>query len=461
MKGISHHAVAERLGVWLTECVGRTVTLVLEAAEENEIGVECVAVYDVDEHLGYIDDNQKHELLVVLRRKGKRTLRSRIVGYDPGRGAEHGWSHARLVIEAPRLRQGDKAVAEAAAEALRQVPQSPWKGWSYEGPLLPRTQTTKKLDTVLTVLAEMIEEEEPWSDVASHYVAAFCRHAYIDLSAEMRLETLRLLTWLSRGEGEMLKWHDTVLAVMNNMMSDEVRGLIVRLLIDDRASSAACHAMVESSRLDMDYLNSCFEAMPYKIDWSSNDLTEKKRFVAKLYYDSTLSRKQLEQVYTVLAVRKCCWLEGEKQRGTAVADTEVNWIRRQHEHLLELLVGKMDKDMGKHTANGDVTCATVPAEDARRANDSGDDAMHPEEELFVFVHPEVDDAEEAMIHRQVKRLVRHFGMKEICDYLYDMAKAKKILLPQRVNAIYDELVRMGMPTGEGYAQKTFEKYYKR
>lgn len=57
VKGISHHDVAERLGVWLPECVGKMVTLGVESAEENEIGVECVAVYDVDEHLCNIDDN--------------------------------------------------------------------------------------------------------------------------------------------------------------------------------------------------------------------------------------------------------------------------------------------------------------------------------------------------------------------------------------------------------------------
>lgn len=88
VKGISHHDVAERLGVWLPECVGRMVTLVVESAEENEIGVECVAVYDEDEHLGYIDDNQKQELLAVLHTGHRHTLRSHIIGYNEGKGAE-------------------------------------------------------------------------------------------------------------------------------------------------------------------------------------------------------------------------------------------------------------------------------------------------------------------------------------------------------------------------------------
>lgn len=86
VKGISHHDVAGRLGVWLPECVGRMVTLVVESAEENEIGVECVAVYDVDEHLGYIDDNQKQGLLTVLHAGRRHTLRSHIISYNGVRG---------------------------------------------------------------------------------------------------------------------------------------------------------------------------------------------------------------------------------------------------------------------------------------------------------------------------------------------------------------------------------------
>lgn len=84
-----------------------------------------------------------------------------------------------------------------------------------------------------------------------------------------------------------------------------------------------------------------------------------------------------------------------------------------------------------------------------------------EEDLFHFVHPEVDEQEEVKVHQQVKRLVGRFGIKEICEYLTDMAASKKILLPQNVKVAYDELVRMGMPDGEGFAYKTFEKYYKR
>lgn len=89
------------------------------------------------------------------------------------------------------------------------------------------------------------------------------------------------------------------------------------------------------------------------------------------------------------------------------------------------------------------------------------DTIPADEELFHFIHPEVEDSEEVKIHQAVKKLVKRFGVKEICDYLSQMASEKKILLPQSVKVAYDELVRMGMPNGEGFALKTFEKYYRK
>ena len=81
------------------------------------------------------------------------------------------------------------------------------------------------------------------------------------------------------------------------------------------------------------------------------------------------------------------------------------------------------------------------------------------EELFHFIHPSVDEDQEWAIHREVKRLVKCNGVQEICSYLKQMAAEKKVLLPQMPSAAYAELVRMGMPSGEGFNESTFRKYY--
>ena len=89
------------------------------------------------------------------------------------------------------------------------------------------------------------------------------------------------------------------------------------------------------------------------------------------------------------------------------------------------------------------------------------DGQERDEELFHFIHPLVDSAHEWQVHDEVKRLVRRQGLQEICRYLSQLSEAQKVLLPQNAEKAYNELVRLGMPDGEGYSLKTFTKYYKR
>lgn len=83
------------------------------------------------------------------------------------------------------------------------------------------------------------------------------------------------------------------------------------------------------------------------------------------------------------------------------------------------------------------------------------------EELFHFIHPTIDTKDEWRIHEEVKRLVRRNGIQEICQYLLQMKRDNKILLPQSLSVAYNELVRMGMPNKEGFNERTFQKYYRR
>ena len=81
------------------------------------------------------------------------------------------------------------------------------------------------------------------------------------------------------------------------------------------------------------------------------------------------------------------------------------------------------------------------------------------EELFHFVHPELDETEAWRIHDAVKRIVKLQGIQMICQYLTQLKDEKKVLLPPNPSAAYTELVRMGMPDGEGFNEATFRKYY--
>lgn len=83
------------------------------------------------------------------------------------------------------------------------------------------------------------------------------------------------------------------------------------------------------------------------------------------------------------------------------------------------------------------------------------------EGLTFFIHPSVDAEQGWQIHDEIVRLVACQGIQEICRYLSQLSGEKKALLPQNAEKAYNELVRLGMPNGEGFSLKTFMKYYKR
>ena len=78
-----------------------------------------------------------------------------------------------------------------------------------------------------------------------------------------------------------------------------------------------------------------------------------------------------------------------------------------------------------------------------------------------FVHPSVDVEEQWQIHDEIVRVVARQGIQERCKNRSQLSEAQKVLLPQNAEKAYNELVRLGMPDGEGYSLKTFTKYYKR
>ena len=81
------------------------------------------------------------------------------------------------------------------------------------------------------------------------------------------------------------------------------------------------------------------------------------------------------------------------------------------------------------------------------------------EEPCLFIHPSIDSNQEWQIHHEIKRLVKRQRIQDICLYLRQMRKENKVLLPQSPSVAYAELVRMGMPQGEGYNENTLRKYY--
>lgn len=116
------------------------------------------------------------------------------------------------------------------------------------------------------------------------------------------------------------------------------------------------------------------------------------------------------------------------------------------------VIGSQTNYIGDHLAQKD---GKTPHEDIPHSEDN----VERNEELFHFVHPEIEDEEAWRIHDAVKRLVAHQRVPEICAYLKELKQKGKILLPSVSAVMYKELVRLGMPTGNGYSEKHFTNSY--
>ena len=130
------------------------------------------------------------------------------------------------------------------------------------------------------------------------------------------------------------------------------------------------------------------------------------------------------------------------------------------------IIDRQDRFLGA-TKAPQVNISILDKNAACRVSDSDYERLHKEQqvapeqedEIFHFIHPSVECKDEWCIHNEVKRLVTRNGLQEICQYLLQMKKDNKILLPQSPSVAYHELVRMGMPDKEGCNENTFRKYY--
>lgn len=145
----------------------------------------------------------------------------------------------------------------------------------------------------------------------------------------------------------------------------------------------------------------------------------------------------------------------EKKVEYEVANVENGGIGIQISHgVLKKEVDATNSEMD--APNDDDRSAEEPEKSSEPTN-----ANHQQrdEELFRFVHPELDETEAWRIHDAVKRVVRLQGIQMICQYLVGLKNEKRVLLPPNPSAAYAELVRMGMPDGVGFNETTFRKYY--
>lgn len=141
-------------------------------------------------------------------------------------------------------------------------------------------------------------------------------------------------------------------------------------------------------------------------------------------------------------------------------------IGQQIAHV-DKIEAHFDKDMKMEIAGAEEVVGVCTESETN--NSSTDDVTNcdtilPDVELFHFIHPAVtDDKERVQIHKEVENLVRKNTIPNICMYLNEMAKEKRILQPIEPKIAMTELRRMGMPgeDAQGFSEKNFQKYYRK
>lgn len=88
------------------------------------------------------------------------------------------------------------------------------------------------------------------------------------------------------------------------------------------------------------------------------------------------------------------------------------------------------------------------------------EAWEEEERPSFLVNVGKSDEEARAIDKELRDLARFPSIPAICLRLADMARERKILLPDAEKA-YEEFVRLGMRTGRGFTLKTFKNNYQK
>lgn len=130
-------------------------------------------------------------------------------------------------------------------------------------------------------------------------------------------------------------------------------------------------------------------------------------------------------------------------------------LTQMEEKYTQINIGTQNVNYG--TVNY-YTTTTTPTE----TPESSHIDAQPDVNLFKYIHPSVTDENERIkIHREVQNLVRTLPLSEICRYLRQMYKEKRVYLNVKTEAMFDELHRLGMPdeSTPGFSQKNFQNYF--
>lgn len=169
--GLPYGDIGDCMDEFLSQAVGKVVTL--RPQPTNEVDARAIRAYDwIGRHVGYVANAELPKAWSILTSLGRHSVRGRASAVD--------MEHHCVVVE---------CVAEVSDEPVELYPQADFLSWSYDGPVLPKTDEQDRLEFLMDEIQDRLKERDDWNDDDTddfcQLVQRFIGLSKFDLSAEM------------------------------------------------------------------------------------------------------------------------------------------------------------------------------------------------------------------------------------------------------------------------------------
>ena len=278
--------------------------------------------------------------------------------------------------------------------------------WASGLPRVLAYNNSMSLDVAMFLLREALTENMDYEQVSRRF-DNLLEYLPTDLSAHYYRECVELYHLMEQSPSEKVRdMRDTLLHTFVNRGSAAQMEWWVKECLPRFISLAEDNNLLgldEAANFKLERVEALLESVPQNLFYLYK--YDRVHFAKQLYY-TTLPNDVYNRLLTLLAVR-------------------------------EVMLGKMKEKKEKPQREEEVC----------------------DEELFHFIHPEIEAEEALRIHQAIKRAVAYLKSPEICAYLKELKQKGKVMLPPSPTIMYNELVRLGMPTGKGFSEKYFSSCY--
>lgn len=122
----------------------------------------------------------------------------------------------------------------------------------------------------------------------------------------------------------------------------------------------------------------------------------------------------------------------------------------------------LDKDGNIQVMNAEsIRTPTAPMETPQQVAPQSTPTSIPEEQLFQYIHHDVEDKDIIRTHNAIRRIVKLPKMPQVMEALKELMLDKRIYRTIRQDAMLAELRRLGLPDGStpGFSDNNFFSAY--